>query len=91
MHSIGEVVKQFEFYVPGLQHPIKGKIVNRISEGGKADYTWSISHHYKFKDEAGVYHPSTVTFDSLEEAETLFRTYAQHFVADFEVRANEDF
>jgi hypothetical protein len=47
MHSIGEVVKQFEFHVAPLQHPIKGKIVR--SGDGKDQYTWSISHHYRPK------------------------------------------
>jgi hypothetical protein len=91
MHSIGEVVKQFEFDVPPLQHPIKGKIVKYISEDGKASYHWSISHHYRPSSGAGVYFPSIVTATSSGEAEQHFRAYAQSFVPDFEVKPNEEF
>jgi hypothetical protein len=91
MHSIGEVIKQFEFDVPHLRHPIKGKIVKYVSEDGEVHYSWSISHHYKPTARAGVYFPSRVTSPSLEEAEALFRAYAQSFVPDFEVELSADF
>jgi hypothetical protein len=90
MHSIGEVVKQFEFDVPRLQHPIKGKIVKYVSaDGGTAKYTWSISYHYS--PGGGVYHPSVITSSTLEEAVMNFRAYAQGFVADHEVEPNDTF
>jgi hypothetical protein len=41
MHSIGEVVKQFELHVPPLEHAIKGKIVKYTDENGIAAYDWS--------------------------------------------------
>ena len=89
MHSIGEVVKQFEFHVAPLQHPIKGKIVR--SGDGKDQYTWSISHHYRPTEGAGLYFPSRVTTSSLEETETEFRAYAESFVPDHEVKPNDNF
>ena len=92
MHSIGEVVKQFEFDVPALRHPIKGKIVKYTSANGKSRYHWSISHHYKpTASAAGVYFPSHVTDDSLEEAEMSFRAYAGNFVPDYEVIPSDGF
>jgi hypothetical protein len=84
MHSIGEVVKQFEFHVSQLPHAIKGKIVKDTSGDGKNRYTWSISHHYH-----GLF-PSRVTSDSLEEAEALFRAYAENFVPE-QVERSEGF
>jgi hypothetical protein len=67
MHSIGEIVKQFQFDVPLLSYPIKGKIVKDVYTKGVIRYTWSISHHYKPSAGAGVYFPSVLTSDSLEE------------------------
>ena len=91
MHSIGEIVKQFEFLVYELPHPIKGKIVKYVKDG-VTSYTWSISHHYKpSASAAGVYFPSHVTDRTLEEAEMSFRAYAESFVPDYEVVASELF
>jgi hypothetical protein len=90
MHSIGEIVKQFEFHVPQLRHAIKGKIVKSVSEDGEANYSWSISHHYQPAAGAGVYFPSHLTCPSLGEAEALFRAYAQSFVPNYKVTPNED-
>ncbi len=47
MHSIGEIVKQFQFDVRELPYPIKGKIVKNTSAKGEGKYTLLISHHYK--------------------------------------------
>jgi hypothetical protein len=91
MHSIGEIVKQFQFDVPLLSYPIKEKIVKDISTNGGIRYTWSISHRYTPTAGAGVYFPSVLTSDSLEEAEMNFRAYAESFVPDYEVRANDYF
>ena len=92
MHSIGEVVKQFEFLVSELPYAIKGKIVKNVSPDGETSYTWSISHHYKPSANAGgVYFPSHVTSRSMEEAEMDFRAYAEHFVPNYEVVASELF
>jgi hypothetical protein len=91
MHSIGEVLKQFEFHVPPLPHVIKGKIVKYLTGDGKAQYVWSISHHYSGVSGAGVYFPSRVTSPSLEEAEEDFRAYAESFVPDYQVKSNEGF
>ena len=92
MHSIGEVVKQFEFHVPTLRHVIKGKIVKYTPDDGEVYYHWSISHHYKPAAGAvGVYFPSRVSGRSLDEAEMDFRAYAEIFVPDYEVIANECF
>lgn len=91
MHLIGEVVRQFEFYVPPLSHAIRGKIVKYLSEDGRARYTWSISHHYGGRSGAGVYFQGYLTSPSLDEAEMDFRAYAESFVPDDEVKPNEDF
>jgi len=92
MHSIGEVVKQFEFHVPPLLHRIKGKIVKYTSAEGEVSYHWSISHYYKPSEgAAGVYFPSHVTDSSLEHAEMSFRAYAENFVPDYEVVAHDGF
>jgi hypothetical protein len=91
MHLIGEVVKQFEFHVSPLPYPIKGKIVKHTSGDGKDQYTWSISHHYQPSGGARVYFPSRRTTDSLEDAEGLFRAYAESFVPDYEVEPCEGF
>jgi hypothetical protein len=91
MHSIGEVIKQFEFNVPPLSHPIKGKIVKHLSGDGKANYTWSISHYYRGVSGAGIYFPTRVTSPSPEEAEEDFRAYAESFVPDHGVKFNEGF
>jgi len=55
MHSIGEVVRQFDFYAEPMFQPIKGKIVRYTSDSGDVQYRWSISHHYKPSPGAGVY------------------------------------
>jgi hypothetical protein len=92
MHTIGKVIKQFEFHASPLSHAIKGKIVKYVSTGGDAQYDWSISHHYKGSPSAiGVYYPSRVSSRSLEEAEADFRAYAESFVPDYEVTRNEGF
>jgi len=91
MHSIGEVVKQFEFDAEPLTHPIKGKIVRYTSEDGDVHYRWSIRHHYKPAAGAGVYFPSVLTASSLEDAENHFSLYAGSFVATFEVKRNENY
>ena len=91
MHTIGEVIKQFEFNVPPLPHAIKGKIVKYLSADGETQYVWSISHHYKGRSGAGVYYPSRVSNPSLEEAEEDFRAYAESFVPDYEVKPNKGF
>jgi hypothetical protein len=92
MHSIGEVVKQFELHVPPLSHAIKGKIVKYTEQNGEAAYEWSISHHYKPTSSAGgVYYPSTRSLRTLEDAEQLFRAYAESFVPDYEVVACDGF
>jgi hypothetical protein len=91
MHLIDEVVKQFEFDVPPLPHPIKGKIVKHTSGDGKDQYTWSISHHYRPTARGGVWFPGHVMTDSLEDAEEDFRAYAESFVPDYEVKPNKEF
>lgn len=91
MHSIGEGLKQFEFHVPPLPHVIKGKIVKYLSGDGKAEYTWSISHHYSGRSGANIYRPDHRTSPSLEEAEMDFRAYAESFVPDHKVEPVEGF
>jgi hypothetical protein len=90
MLPISEVVKKFELYVNGPPHTIKGKITKSVVKG-QPQFTWHISHNYKPTAGAGVYYPSLITVSSLEEAETLFQIYAQSFVTDHEVKANEYF
>jgi len=82
MHSIGEVVKQFEFYAEPLQEPIKGKVVKYPSRDGIPRYRWSISYHYRPTPGAGIYYPTRDTESSLKMAEMDFRTYAERFVPD---------
>jgi hypothetical protein len=92
MHSIGEIVKQFEFHVSPLLHPIKGNIVKYVSDNGETSYTWSISHFYKpSANAATVYCPSATSGGSLKEVEMTFRAYAEFFVPGFEVRGNDCF
>lgn len=92
MHSIGEVVKQFEFDVPPLRDRIKGKIVRYISKDDEVTYTWSISHWYRPSAKAGsVYVPSSTTGRSLQDTEALFRSYAEAFTPEFEVAPNTYF
>jgi hypothetical protein len=91
MHAIGEVVKLYEVDVAGLEFPVRGKII-RYTSGEQTTYRWAISHHYKPSAQAaGIYYPSRVTERTLEDAEIDFRAYAEHFVPDYEVRANENF
>lgn len=91
MHSIGEVVKQFELHVPPLLYAIKGKIVKYSSRDGKVEYTWSISHHYSGRSGAGIYYPDHRSSPTLEGAEEDFRAYAESFVADYKVEPCEGF
>jgi hypothetical protein len=67
------------------------EIVKYTSGDGKDQYTWSISHHYQPSGGARVYFPSRRTTDSLEDAEGLFRAYAESFVPDYEVLPCEGF
>ena len=90
MHSIGEVLAQFEFYVEPLPHSITGKIV-KFADRGMDQYRWSISHHYKPSAGAGVYFPSRLTSRSVEDAEADFRAYAESFVPDYDVKPNENY
>lgn len=91
MHSIGEIVKQFEFHVPPLPHAIKGKIVKYADKNGTTAYEWSISHYYRQLAGAGVYFPSKAKAQTLEVAEQDFRAYAESFVPDYEVVACDGF
>jgi hypothetical protein len=90
MAVVSEVVKQFYVYVEGLNHAVAGKIT-KSTIGGEPCFTWHISHHYKPTASAGVYYPSEVTTSSLEDTECLFRAYAESFVADHQVVANQYF
>lgn len=91
MHSIGEVVKQFELHVWLLEHAIKGKIVKYRDDAGNGTYEWSISHHYRPSAGAQVYYPSARRTETIEEAELLFRAYAESFMQDYEVDACKGF
>jgi hypothetical protein len=89
--EIGEVVKQFELRVEPLLHAIAGKITRYENAQGVVRYDWSISHNYQPAQGAGVYYPSKISCDSLEEAEGLFKAYAGSFVPSFRVVPNESF
>jgi len=86
MAVVAEIIKQFDVHVEGIPFTVKGKIAKY-----KDSYMWSISHHYKPTTGAGVYYPSSVTANTLADAEMLFRAYAEDFVPDFEVKANKAF
>ena len=84
-------MKQYEFEVENMRHPVRGKIVKHVSNDGSESFTWSISHHYLPSVGAGVYFPSNLTTDNLEETEALFQMYAINFTAAHQVEKNEDF
>ena len=72
-----EILKQYEYEVEGLDHPVRARIIK--TESVDSPYCWEISHHYKPTESAGVYYPSTRCCKSVEEAEFLLETYARSF------------
>lgn len=69
---ISEVVKEYILEHDALDFSIKGRITKTLRADGVNEYFWSISHHYRpTHNAAGVYYPSRVQTETLEEAEQL--------------------
>lgn len=86
---INEVVKQFRFYVNGLDTEVRGEIRKQVAPTAPYPYQWWISHHYRPSATAvGIYYPSRTTADSAEEAEAMLMAYASNFTAEFGVAEN---
>jgi hypothetical protein len=88
--EIYEIVKQYLFWVDGLDYKVKGRISRNLKPNVGEPFMWEISHHYKPSDKAGVYYPSKVSAGTLEDAERLLLIYAKAFT-NIGVKANEDF
>lgn len=73
-----EVVKQFVFFVEGLEPVIRGRIVRNLDPAA-TPFMWQISHHWKPREGAGFYHPSVTSGKSLEDVEQKLFAYADSF------------
>lgn len=86
-----EIVKQYVFWVEGLDDTVKGRISRNLDPNAGQPFLWEISLHYKPSVTAGgVYYPSVVSADTLEHAEMLLFAYAKAFT-NIDVKANENF
>lgn len=85
-----EIVKQYMFWVEGLEHTVKGRISRSLDPNAGEPFRYEISHHYKPSAKAGVYYPSVVSADTLEHAEMHLFAYANAFT-NIGVKANEDY
>lgn len=73
-----EIVKQYVIHVDGLEYPVHAYIEKYVRDGEEF-YDWSISHHYKGKEGAGVYYPSSISDRTIERCETLLKMYVAGF------------
>ena len=86
-----EVIKQYVFWVDGLDYTVKGRISRNLDPNAGQPFLWEISHHYKPSETAaGVYYPSVVSAGTLEDAERFLFAYANAFT-NIGVKANDDF
>ncbi|WP_237858056.1 hypothetical protein [Pseudomonas sp. PGPR81] len=76
-----KVIEELVFWVEGLDHPVKGRIVfTEDATDACGGYFWEISHTYKpTADAAGPYRPSRRNARTLEEARDLLLGYAENF------------
>ena len=72
-----EILKQYEYEIEGLDHPVRARIVKAESV---PPYCWQISHYYKGSKSAGTpYYPSVRCYGSMQEAEESLEHYARSF------------
>ena len=75
-----EVLKEYVFWVDGLDYTVKGRISRNLNPNVGEPFTWEISHHYKPSETAaGVYYPSVLSAGTLEDAERHLLAYANAF------------
>ena len=77
--STERVVSEFIARVDGLEFSVKGRITEQMDTETDRKFYWSISHHYRPSENAGVYFPSTVSAKTIEEAEFLLFAYMKNF------------
>jgi hypothetical protein len=85
---MGQVVKKVSYSVQGLSQPVSAKITAVRQKDGTHNFEWSISHYYRFKEEAMIYHPSRKTTDSLHSCLALLNQYAKGFDGAEEIVSN---
>jgi len=76
-----KVVSEFIAQVDGLEFVVKGRITELMDTETDRKFYWSISHHYRPSETAGVYYPSTVSAKTIEEAEFLLLAYMKNFTS----------
>ena len=73
-----EILKQYEYKIEGLDHPVRARIIK--TESVPPAYCWQISHYYKGSESAGTpYDPSPRYYGSMQEAEESLEHYARSF------------
>lgn len=83
-----EILKQYEYEIEGLDHPVRARIVKTESV---PPYCWQISHYYKGSKSAGTpYDPSRRCCGSMQEAEESLEHYARSFT-DIGVKTSGEF
>ena len=86
-----EIVKQYVFWVDGLDYTVKGRISRNLDPNVGEPFRWEISHNYKPSKTAGTrYYPSVVSAGTLEDAEMHLFAYANAFT-NIGVEANKYF
>jgi hypothetical protein len=90
-NRISEVVKEYVLDVDELNFSVKGRVTKTIRADGLDEFYWNISHHYRPSETAGgVYYPSRIRTDTLEEAERLLLLYMSGFTT-IDVTPNMDY
>lgn len=86
------VLETHSFTIEGLDFQLKGKIIKSTAhEVSHRPYEWIVSHYCKSFDTAMLVHkPSVTNEESLEEARTKLKSYANMFRA-IDVEENPNF
>jgi hypothetical protein len=85
---IYEVVETYKLRSEDFEETIHGEIRRELNPSGGERYSWWISHHYRPSQGAyGVYHPSNISGESIDEVRQHMIAYMQGFTAEFEVKA----
>ena len=72
-----QIIEEYVFWPTDTECTIKGRVSKIITPEDRHGYTWAISHHYRpTKEAAGVYYPSVITAEPLEEAKHHLFDYA---------------
>ena len=87
-----EIVREFVFWIEGLDHVVKGRVMRKIAPAQKKfPVSWQISHYYKpSKGAASIHIPSKTIASSSKDAEKLLRLYADTFTT-IDVEPNQHY